>query len=101
MIVTPGNTSHSLKIVPRYYPQNTITLTITDSASNTSVDITPVYSESNGKLVVQFDYNFTENSNYRVSLTDTLDNEIVYRGKLITTTQETQEFKLTTDKFYY
>jgi|TARA_R110000764_G_scaffold54226_2_gene118150 hypothetical protein len=101
MIVTSENTNHSLKIVPRYYPCNPLTLTISDSAVNSSVDITPSYYESNNKLVIKFDYTFTENSRYRVSLTDTSNNEVVYRGKLIMTTQETQEFKLTTDKFYY
>ena len=101
MIVTSENTNNSLKIVPRYYPCNPLILTISDSATNTSVDITPLYHESNGKIVVKFDYTFTENSNYRVSIVDTSNSEVVYRGKLITTTQETQEFKLTTDKFYY
>ena len=101
MIVDYNNTTHTLKIVPRYNTCNILTLTIKDSVLGTSTDITPTYRYMNGKLSFTFDYTFTDESRYQVYITDTSTEEIVYRGEFISTTQDTQKYQLTKDKYYY
>tara|TARA_R110002126_G_scaffold43751_6_gene125418 strand:+ start:1555 stop:1863 length:309 start_codon:yes stop_codon:yes gene_type:complete len=101
IIVNPNELNHTIKVIPRYEPCNVLNLSIKDSFKGIDTDMTPTYRYSKGKLSITFDYTFSDEGRYQVSLTDTVSNEVVYRGAFISTTQDTQEYKLTEDKFYF
>jgi hypothetical protein len=100
MIVNPNLTTHTIKLVPRFLTSNVLTLTITDSTLGTSTDLTTTYTTGGYyKLALTFDYTFTAESSYQLKLTDSVTNEIVYRGLVLATTQNSQTYKLT-DNLY-
>jgi hypothetical protein len=100
MIVNPNLTTHTIKLVPRFLTSNVLTLTITDSTLGTSTDLTTTYTTGGDyKLALTFDYTFTAESSYQLKLTDTTAQEIVYRGLVLATTQNSQTYKLT-DNLY-
>ena len=96
MIVNPNLTTHTIKLVPRFSTSNVLTLTVTDSTLGTSTDLTTTYTTGGDyKLAFTFDYTFTNESSYQLKLTDSVTNEIVYRGLVLATTQNSQTYKLT------
>tara|TARA_R110000803_G_scaffold37563_1_gene80937 strand:+ start:12768 stop:13076 length:309 start_codon:yes stop_codon:yes gene_type:complete len=101
IVVNPNELSHTIKIIPRYESDNSLNLSIKDNFRDITTDMTPTYSYFEGVLSLTFDYTFSDEGRYQVSLTDTVSNEVVYRGAFISTTQDTQDYKLTEDKFYF
>ena len=100
MIVNPNLTTHTIKLVPRFSTSNVLTLTVTDSTLGTSTDLTTTYTTGGDyKLALTFEYTFTNESSYQLNLTDSVTNEIVYRGLVLATTQNSQTYKLT-DNLY-
>ena len=100
MIVNPNLTTHTIKLVPRFSTSNVLTLTVTDSTLGTSTDLTTTYTTGGDyKLALTFDYTFTNESSYQLKLTDSVTSEIVYRGLVLATTQNSQTYKLT-DNLY-
>jgi len=96
MIVNPNLTTHTIKLVPRFSTSNVLTLTVTDSTLGTSTDLTTTYTTGGDyKLALTFDYTFTAESSYKLKLTDSVTSEIVYRGLVLATTQNSQTYKLT------
>ena len=78
-----------------------LSVIITDSFKGKSDSLYNTFDILNGKLVITFDYDFRSESRYDVAVTYTNTLEVIYRGAIVATTQETQEYKLTKDKFYY
>ena len=101
IIVNPNETEHTISVVPRYFSDNTNDLVIVDSFNALSQSVVNSSIESEGKLLITFSFDFREESRYDVKYVDNTTNEVVYRGQLIATTQESQDYKLTNDKFYY
>jgi hypothetical protein len=100
MIVNPNLTTHTIKLVPRFSTSNVLTLTVTDSTLGTSTDLTTTYTTGGDyKLALTFDYTFTAESSYQLKLTDSVTNEIVYRGLVLATTQNSQTYKLTDNRY--
>ena len=100
MIVNPNLTTHTIKLVPRFSTSNVLTLTVTDSTLGITTDLTTTYTTGGDyKLALTFDYTFANESSYQLKLTDSVTNEIVYRGLVLATTQNSQTYKLT-DNLY-
>ena len=101
MIINPNNATHTLRIIPRYNPAGSLLLTIKD----TTRDIVETIALSSYAFTttggIEFDFDFTATSETRYQLTITEDTEVVYRGIAIATAQDTQEYKLTNDKYYF
>ena len=89
---------YALSIIPRYYPTGVVNLNIKDTT--TGYDNTPEvsYSIVNGVLSFTFELETTNETRYQVTLSE--GTEVVYRGIAIYTTQDTQEYLLTNDKYY-
>lgn len=98
-VIDPNNTTHTLILIPRYYPTNSLFLDITEEQTDVTERITNTYSITDGKLSIVFDYDFTDKYKYSFKISE--DTEIVYRGKLVITQQDPQEYKLTTGLYYY
>tara|TARA_R110000765_G_scaffold47987_2_gene98369 strand:- start:898 stop:1302 length:405 start_codon:yes stop_codon:yes gene_type:complete len=76
-------------------------LIISDGFKGTSVSLDNLFDIVDGKLVITFDYTFRSESRYDIAVTYLNTSEVIYRGAAVATTQDTQEYKLTNDKFYY
>ncbi len=98
-ILDPNTTTHTLKIIPRFYPIGDVSLEVVNEETK-GVDtyiITPVVSK--GYMYLEFEKTFQEASGWRVKIAAA--DEIVYRGKLFVTARvpDTQEYKTTKDIF--
>ena len=130
IVVNPNETTHTISIVSRYdltrYTDeliayvdrvegdggtvesldcldgsNVLIVRIKDSFKGESTDVENTFNFENGKLSVVFDYDFRDEGRYEVVIYNEDSTDVAYRGIFIATTQETQDYKLTNDKFYY
>lgn len=97
-IVSPNDTNHTISLIPRYYPTDAVVFTLYNESTKENTVIDNVYTIDNGVFTIYFDYNFENKDKFQIKIED---NNIVYRGKLLVTNQETQEYKLTKDLYYY
>jgi len=98
-VVNPNDTEHTLVLIPRYYPADAITMSLFNETTQTSENVDNSYTITDGNLFLTFEYTFTENQKFQIKLDE--DAEIVYRGKLIATSQDPQDYKLTNNLYYY
>jgi hypothetical protein len=98
-VINPSTTTHTLNIVPRYYSDSALVVSLYNEA--TSVTTTPIntYNITNGKLNITFTFTFVENDRHQVKITE--GSNVVYRGKTITTSQEPQDYSLTNGLYIY
>mgnify|MGYP003655006420 CR=1 FL=1 len=101
MIINPTNTTHTLRITPRFNPSSSLVLSIKDTTTNLDEDISlSSYSfTTTGAIEFEFDFEATDETRYQATLRQV--KEVVYRGILIATSQDTQEYQLTNDKYYF
>ena len=78
-----------------------LSIIITDNFKSESTSVSNTFEVEDGKVVLTFDYDFRSESRYDVVINYVNTSEVIYRGIFIATTQETQDYKLTKDKFYY
>ena len=78
-----------------------ISVVITDNFKSTSDSLDNTFDVQDGKIIITFDYDFRSESRYDVAITYLNTEEVIYRGIFVATTQDTQSYSLTKDKFYY
>lgn len=98
-VLQPTNTTHTIKMDPRFYPVDVLNLRIVKEGANTFEDSVPAYSVLNGVMSLTFDLIGLEGSKYTIKLTE--NEKIVYRCKLFFTGQDPQNYKLTKNKYIY
>jgi len=98
MIVNTDNTTHEIKVTPRFFPCTTIEMHIKDSFRDVVTVVSCDYREYNNLLYVTFDHSFNDESNYQIKITNS-ESEIVFRGEILSTTQDTQDYSLTHNKY--
>ena len=99
MTVNTNDTTHEILLTPRYFPCNIIEVHIKDSFKGIDTVLECNYQERNSLLVVSFDYNFEDEHNYQIKITDANTQDLVYRGEVLSTTQNTQEYSSTTNRY--
>jgi len=100
-VIDPNDTTHSISIIPRFNDTVSVTMEITNEATKVVyTGVLNTYTLTDGVGVVNFDLTPEDKSKYSFKLVDN-GVDIIYRGKLIATTQETQEYKITTDLYFY
>jgi len=97
--VYPINTEHTLLLIGRYDTSKAIVLVLYNEATQEETTPASTYELLNGIMSVTFDFAFVENDKYQVKISDV--DGIIYRGKLIATSQQPQEFKQTNELYYY
>ena len=98
-IVLPTDTNHNIDFIPRFYPTGAIDLYLTNESTKVEVLVASTYIIQNGFVFLNFDKTFSDGQKYRIKITES--SNVVFRGKLLVTTQDTQEYKLTKGKYYY
>lgn len=106
IVVNPEDANHTFDIIPRYYPSQ-IVLTLYNEVTK-EVDILdstvivlpyPFFNVNDGIMTVNFPFTFTEQAKYQIKITD--ENGVVFRGKLISTSQIPQDYKQTNNLYVY
>ena len=90
---------YALSIIPRFFPSGVLSLNIKDTTTGYDNTQSVDYSVVSGVLSFTFSLETTSETRYQVTLSE--GTEIVYRGIAIYTTQNTQEYLLTNDKYYF
>jgi len=98
---------HTIILIPRFYPTSTINVNVYKEGSNTvyNKNLSPEnYIINNGYLsFILNESNFIEllcnNCKYEIKITE--NDNVVYRGKAISTNQNTEDYKLTKDVYIY
>lgn len=98
-VIDFSNTTHTLVLIPRYYPTGLLTLELTEEVTQTSETISNSYNILDGNLSIVFDYDFVGTDKFQMTIKEA--NEVVYRGKLIVTDQEPQDYKQTNTLYTY
>ncbi len=97
-VVNPEDTEHTILIIPRYYPDSGVTLSLYNEATQETETVTNDYEIIDGNMFVNFEFTFSDNANYQLKISE--GEEVVYRGKIFATTQDPQDFKLTSNVYY-
>lgn len=98
IVVNPENTVHTFDIIPRYYTK-AIVLELYNEVTQVSEIVNQLFVVNDGIMTVSFSYTFTEQAKYQIKLTD--ENGVVFRGKLIATSQTPQDYKQTNNLYVY
>ena len=99
MTIDPTNSTHTLNVIPRFYPSNALVVSLYNEASKVTTTPTATYNVTNGKLNITFTFTFVDKDRHQVKIEE--GTEVIYRGKLLTTTQDPQDFKLTDGLYFY
>ena len=99
IVINPNNTAHVIKLIPRFYPTETIVFNLFNEALQTSQNIDNEYLTVNGITSIGFDLECLEGTKYQIKITE--DDNVVFRGKLFVTSQNTETFKASKDLYYY
>lgn len=98
-VVSPNDTTHTIKLIPRFYGISSIDLSLYNEATQETTSVTDVYSVTHGIATVVFDFTFEEDDKYQFKLVD--GETVIFRDKLIATSQEPQEYKLDNGLYSY
>jgi len=98
IVVNPEDTNHTFDIIVRYYPAE-IVFNLYNEVTQVSEIVNQLFVVNDGIMTVSFSYTFTEQSKYQIKLTD--ENGVVFRGKLIATSQTPQDYKQTNNLYVY
>ena len=99
IVVLPSLETHDITFIPRFYPDNTITVELKNEVDSVVSTPTNTYFVKDGKITVRFDYEFVENDKFQIKITES--DGVVYRGKIFATSQGTQSYKLTAGLYEY
>ena len=100
-VIDPNDTTHSISIIPRFNDTVSVTMEITNEATKVVYTyVLDTYTLTDGIAEVRFFLTPEDKSKYSFKLVDN-GVDIIYKGKLIATTQEPQEYKITTDLYFY
>lgn len=98
-IVNPINTSHKIRIIPRWEVYD-FTLQLYNEILKENIVFVSNFSSCDGYLDIYFDYNFTEGDSFQIKITDAAGG-IAYRGKIFATEQDTQNYRVSTNAYIY
>jgi len=100
-VISPNDSTHTISLIPRFNEVTNITMFVMNET--TKVETTGGlirYTLVNGIGSAEFTLTAADKDKYSFKLVWN-GTEIIYRGKMIATTQETQDYKLTTGLYFY
>ena len=97
-VVNPNETNHTVDLIPREY-KDLVELELYNETTREKTIVANTSLTIHGIFSINFDFNFSEGEKFQIKISK--DSNILYRGKLIATTQEPQEYKLTKGLYRY
>lgn len=98
-VIDPNDTTHSITLIPRFDTNELLTLILYNEVTKEKTTVANTHQTINGNLVITYDFAYSNKDKYQLKILD--GNEVVYRGKIIATTQTTQEFKLENELYFF
>lgn len=98
-VLLPSETTHTIYLIPRFYPSGVLSMVVVKEGVNTSETITPTYIVNGGIISLTFDLVGLEQSRFSVKILE--NDNVIYRDKLFFTEQTPQDFKLTKNTYVY
>ncbi len=98
IVVNPEDTILSITIIPRFYPSDEIVLSLYNEATQQTETPANTYLTTDGYTEIQFEYEFLENQNFQLKITE--GEEVVFRDKIFSTSQEPQDYSLTNNVYF-
>lgn len=95
IVLDPNQSSHTIKVIPRTYNvDNTHTFSLTDDDFRTTTNIAHTKSLNAGYIDYVITLTTTEGKSYSLKISDVTTGLVVWRGKLFTTAQTTQNYRI-------
>ena len=99
-VINPNNQINEIKLIPRFNDVEAFDLLlINETTKEETTFFIDNYTYEDGILVFDLDFATNEGDKYELKLS--ILNEVLYRGKIFATEQETQDFDLTKDLYIY
>ena len=98
-IVDYQNTSHTIRLVPRYYPTDTLSIHLHNESNGQTFVGSCTFAYLDGYLDISFDFVFTSKDRFSFKIIE--NNNVVYRGKIFSTIEDTQNYKQSTNLYEY
>lgn len=99
-IVDPNITTHTTEVIPRFTPIEDISFNLYNESTKVTESITiDAENYTDGILSITYDYTFTDKSKYKIKLYNS--EGVIYRGKILATTQDTEDYKETNGLYFY
>jgi hypothetical protein len=87
------NTTHTVILIPRFTVGETMTMDLYNEETQVSEVVDIEYTFLDGYLTLTFEYTFVDGQKFQIKLTE--NSVILFRGKLMVTSQTPQTFKAT------
>ena len=97
--VLPTDTEHYISFIGRFEPTISCILSLYNEATKIETNVLNTFTTVNGVTTMVFSFDFLENDKYQIKVSD--DDGVIFRGKIIATIQDAQDFKQTKDLYYY
>lgn len=98
-IINYQNVNHTIKLVPRFVPTDVLSVHLYNESLNDTTIVNCTYTYLDGYLFVSFDFDFLDDDRFSFKIME--NNSVVYRGKIFSTIEDTQNYKQTTDLYEY
>lgn len=99
-VINPNNQINEIKLIPRFNDVEAFDLLlINETTKEQTTFFIANYTYEDGVLVFDLDFATNEGDKYELKLS--ILNEVLYRGKIFSTEQATQDFDLTKDLYIY
>lgn len=97
--VNPDDTTHSITLIPRFDTDELLTLILYNEVTKTESTVNNTHKTVNGNIVITYDFTFSDKDKYQIKILD--GDDVVYRGKIIATTQSVQEFMIEDELYFF
>lgn len=98
-VVDPTVSSHDITLIPRVVPAGALTLVLFNEVTKTSTTVANSYVVNAGNLTITFTFTFVNKDKYQIKISE--GSVVIYRGKILATTQTPQNYKLTDGRYTY
>ena len=98
-ILDPINTTHSIILQPRVEPTTMLVLELTNKVSKEVLEVENTYIYDMGVLSITFDLSVLESEQYSIELRQF--GKVIFRDLIFCTSQDSQNYKLTENKFKF
>lgn len=98
-IVDFNDISHTIRIIPRYYPSDVLTIHLFNESIGETFIENCTYTILDGYLDIMFTFDFINKDRFSFKIME--NNNVVYRGKIFSTIEETQNYKQSTNLYEY
>lgn len=99
-VVDPKNLIHKIQLIPRSYNVKDLNLYLYNEQTKITTELVDIDFEiRDGIMSIIFSFDFDDKSKFEMKITE--DSNVIYRGKIIATTQESQDYKLSKNLYFY